>query len=81
MKNTENLKKPFFANFLENQMSKEEQGSLQGGGITSVLADNAQTMKYPSDSEEGPGNQTKPAADVSQTMKYPSDSDESGTEI
>ncbi len=80
MKNTENLKKPFFANFLENQMTKEEQGALQGG-ITTVLVDNAQTMKYPSDSEEGPGNQTKPAADVSQTMKYPSDSDESGTEI
>ena len=80
MKNTENLKKPFFANFLENQISKEEQNILQGGA-TSVLADGAQTMKYPSDSEDGPGNQTKPALDTAQTMKYPSDSDESGTEV
>lgn len=80
MKNTENLKKPFFANFLESQISKDEQSILQGGA-TSVLADNAQTMKYPSDSEDGPGNQTKPALDTAQTMKYPSDSDESGTEV
>lgn len=81
MKKNENSKKPFFANFLENQISKDEQNSIQGGTITSRLADNAQTMKYPSDSEEGPGGQTKPTMDIYETMKYPSDSDEAGTDI
>jgi hypothetical protein len=82
MKKNENLKKPFFANFLENQISKDEQNALQGGAITSILRDNVQTMKYPSDSEEGPGGEvTKPVLDTAQTMKYPSDSDESGTEV
>ncbi|MEO8517103.1 MAG: microviridin/marinostatin family tricyclic proteinase inhibitor [Flavobacterium sp.] len=80
MKNTENLKKPFFANFLENQISKDEQNIVQGGATTSVLSDNAQTMKYPSDSEDSSGV-TKPIYDTAQTMKYPSDSDESGTEL
>ena len=80
MKKTENLRKPFFSNFLENQMSKDEQNALQGGA-TSPLADGAQTMKYPSDSEDGPGNPTKPSADIAETMKYPSDSDESGTAV
>lgn len=80
MKKNENSKKPFFANFLENQISKDEQNAVQGGA-TSVLADSAQTMKYPSDSEDGPGGQTKPSADIYETMKYPSDSDEAGTKI
>ena len=80
MKKNENLKKPFFANFLENQISKDEQNAVQGGA-TSVLADSAQTMKYPSDSEDGPGNPTKPIYDTAQTMKYPSDSDEDYSEI
>ncbi|MCL9804624.1 microviridin/marinostatin family tricyclic proteinase inhibitor [Flavobacterium amniphilum] len=75
------LKKPFFASFLENQMSKEEANAVQGGAITSVLRDTVQTMKYPSDGEEGPGGTTKPSADVYETMKYPSDSDEDGTAI
>nr|WP_294938957.1 microviridin/marinostatin family tricyclic proteinase inhibitor [uncultured Flavobacterium sp.] len=75
-----NLKKPFFANFLENQLAKNEQDAIQGGA-TSVLRDNVQTMKYPSDSEEGPGSEaaTKPTADIMHTMKYPSDNDEDGT--
>ena len=81
MKKNENSKKPFFANFLENQISKDEQNSIQGGAVTSVLSDTAQTMKYPSDSEDGPGNPTKPSLDIYETMKYPSDSDEAGTEI
>lgn len=80
MKKSENSKKPFFANFLENQISKDEQNAIQGG-ITTVAIDNAQTMKYPSDSEDGPGNPTKPVYDTAQTMKYPSDSDEDYTEI
>ncbi len=81
MKKNENSKKPFFANFLENQISKDEQNSIQGGAVTSVLSDTVQTMKYPSDSEDGPGNPTKPSLDIYETMKYPSDSDEAGTEI
>ncbi len=79
MKKNENLKKPFFANFLENQISKDEQNSVQGG-ITSVLTDSAQTMKYPSDSDEDSAT-TKPIYDTAQTMKYPSDSDEDYSEI
>ncbi len=82
MKKNENSKKPFFANFLENQISKDEQNAIQGsGGTTNVISDNVQTMKYPSDSEDGPGNGTKPTLDIVETMKYPSDSDESGTSI
>jgi len=73
-------KKPFFANFLENQLSNQETTALQGGA-TSTLSDSAQTLKYPSDSEDGPGGQTKPALDTVVTMKYPSDDDESGTSI
>ncbi|WP_136667017.1 microviridin/marinostatin family tricyclic proteinase inhibitor [Flavobacterium sp. H122] len=81
MKKNENAKKPFFANFLENQISKDEQNAVQGG-ITTVLKDNAQTMKYPSDSDEAYESLiTKPIYDDAQTMKYPSDSDEDYTEI
>lgn len=95
MKKNENSKKPFFANFLENQISKDEQNNIQGGiGVTSVLKDNVQTMKYPSDSDEAqtmkyPSDSdeaydsaaTKPIYDTAQTMKYPSDSDEDYSEI
>lgn len=73
-------KKPFFANFLENQMSEQETSAVQGGADTTKLTDNVQTMKYPSDSEDGPGG-TKPTVDVLVTMKYPSDDDEAGTEV
>lgn len=57
---------PFFAAFLEAQqnLSAEEQETLQGG----------QTLKYPSDKEDGLG--TGPINDGYQTQKYPSDSDE-----
>lgn len=82
MKKNENSKKPFFANFLENQISKDEQNAIQGNGVTtSTISDSVQTMKYPSDSEDGPGNSTKPASDIYETMKYPSDSDESGVGV
>ncbi len=61
------MKKPFFAQFLENQLSESEQQNSKGGRvlITKPAFDLDQTMKYPSDSDEG---------DV--TMKYPSDNDE-----
>jgi len=72
-KKTNSLHQPFFASFLESQARQ----SIQGGddpSPTSVLADQPQTMKYPSDQEDG--GPTKPALDGYQTMKYPSDSDE-----
>lgn len=64
MKNQE-LKKPFFANFLENELTKEASNEVQGG-VTSRIRD-VET--------------TKPIFDTVQTMKYPSDNDESGIDI
>jgi hypothetical protein len=55
-----NVKKPFFAKFLENQVKEENLTNTKGGVVPPV----DQTMKYPSDSDEY------------QTMKYPSDNDE-----
>jgi len=68
------MKKPFFANFLENQVNEEENQQVKGGLIsasTDKFADLDQTMKYPSDNDEG----------GYQTMKYPSDNDEGGNEL
>lgn len=66
------MKKPFFADFLENQMEKEDANSVQGG-VTSTILDVAITTKYPSDQEDNP---TKPVLDMYHTMKYPSDGDD-----
>lgn len=60
----QNLKKPFFSNFLENQLNKNSEPEIQGGRPTAPLIDTPQTNKHPSDADE----------DV--TLKYPSDSDE-----
>ncbi|MGS2762102.1 microviridin/marinostatin family tricyclic proteinase inhibitor [Sinomicrobium sp. M5D2P9] len=75
-KENKSLKKPFFANFLEHQVSGEEQESVQGGA----------TLKFPSDQEEdGSGTTstiTKPVLDQDGggdvTQKFPSDDDEEG---
>lgn len=72
MQNDKDLKKPFFAAFLESQLSTEESQGVQGGEITTRIADIVQTMKYPSDIEES----TKPTLDMEHTLKYPSDGDE-----
>lgn len=48
-------KKPFFARLLEDQELEQVSGGGEG------------TLKYPSDSDEGP---------VDGTLKYPSDSDD-----
>lgn len=64
-------KKPFFAKFLENQMSEEASASVQGGTNTPV------TMKYPSDNEDSVPTTSK-RTDIVVTMKYPSDDDEAG---
>jgi len=84
MKNNKDLKKPFFANFLENQMSNEEKSTVQGGDIITLkTADTIYvTLKYPSDNEDGPGPiVTSKNLDMMQTMKYPSDNDETGGPI
>jgi hypothetical protein len=76
--NNENLKKPFFASFLENQLKEDSTQRIQGGGDpspTSVTADVPHTLKYPSDQEDNP---TAKTTDLYQTMKYPSDNDEVG---
>jgi hypothetical protein len=74
MKNQE-LKKPFFANFLENQLTQGESNEVQGGALTSKLNDGDHTLKFPSDSDD---DTTNPISDNVHTMKYPSDNDESG---
>lgn len=71
MKKQNELKKPFFAAFLENQLSPDDAQTVQGGTSNPVL-DNAQTMKYPSDQED----HTSKATDLEHTMKYPSDGDD-----
>ncbi|MBX9253576.1 microviridin/marinostatin family tricyclic proteinase inhibitor [Desmonostoc muscorum CCALA 125] len=60
---------PFFARFLEGQsfedLSDEESEGFSGGGCTSKKNDElVQTLKFPSDQEDGV------------TKKYPSDNDE-----
>lgn len=69
MKKSTGLQRPFFANFLENQA----QQAIQGGGdpsTTSVIPDQAQTHKYPSDQEDNPTDKEK---DDDYSKKYPSD--------
>ncbi len=78
MQKNKNLKKPFFSNFLKNQLSEDAESTVQAGI-------GAQTHKYPSDSEDDVSkkypsdledDQTKPALDEAQTQKYPSDGDD-----
>ena len=52
----EPVESPFFARYLEGQLSDEEQKTVVGGQLPfykSKLSDMSQTMKYPSDSDEG----------------------------
>jgi len=75
MKKTETAgQKPFFAAFLENQISRQSAAAVQGGDpVTSVIPDQAQTNKYPSDQEDNP---TDKNWDCILTQKYPSDGDD-----
>lgn len=77
MKKEQGLAKPFFAAFLENQLRKTAETSVQGGATLKYPSDleEAQTNKYPSDQEDAA---TKPTADIRHTDKYPSDGDEDG---
>lgn len=69
------LHQPFFASFLESQAQQSVQGGGNDPSPTSVLADQAQTQKYPSDQEDNP-SPTSAIKDSVQTMKAPSDNDE-----
>jgi hypothetical protein len=71
-KSTGGLQKPFFASFLENQIRSENAHNVQGGGdpSTNIIADQPQTMKYPSDCEDNPTDKEK---DDDFSKKYPSD--------
>lgn len=64
----ESKKTPFFARFLENQISTKKMETMNGGATQKFPSDSDEaevTMKAPSDSDEG-----------NVTMKHPSDSDE-----
>jgi len=84
-KKNENNRKPFFAEFLESQLDKDQARRIQGGDSDPAL-DQAQTNKYPSDQEDNPQTKkypsdceddtTKPLLDQAQTQKYPSDGDD-----
>lgn len=64
--NKKNLKKPFFASFLEKQV-KEPEKVKGGGSVTSALQDGVTSALQ--------DNVTRPGGDHV-TLKYPSDSDE-----
>ncbi|MBD2536645.1 microviridin/marinostatin family tricyclic proteinase inhibitor [Nostoc flagelliforme FACHB-838] len=53
----EPLEQPFFARYLEGQLSDEEQKTVVGGNSlfqisSNKFSDMAQTMKYPSDGDD-----------------------------
>ncbi len=76
MKNKKS-KKPFFAKFLENQISSEESSALNGGdGFTKPVKDVAVTLKYPSDNDEFVTLKYPSDDDEDVTLKYPSDGDD-----
>jgi len=62
-------KVPFFAQFLENQITENE---VKGGSHISDKLSDMYTKKYPSDCDEV----TSPKLDIVVTLKYPSDADE-----
>ena len=66
MQKNQNLKKPFFSSFMEQQLDTQAEETVNGAGEN-------QTQKYPSDKED---DYTKPTLDMAQTQKYPSDGDD-----
>lgn len=60
------LRKPFFSNFMEQQLDNKAEENVSGAGLSL-------TQKYPSDKED---DYTKPTLDMAQTQKYPSDGDD-----
>lgn len=69
------MKTPFFARFLENQLSEEESGKVVG-----AIRPPSMTMKAPSDNDEDVTMKYPSDGDENVTMKYPSDDDEAVTE-
>ena len=74
---------PFFARFLEGQnfedLSEQESEAISGGscGVTKKKKDPiAQTLKYPSDQEDGVTKKAPSDSDEAFTNKYPSDGDD-----
>ena len=73
-------KKPFFARFLENQMSEEKAQHVGSGTVTTYKYpsddDEFTTAKYPSDDDEPTTRKYPSDDDEFTTYKYPSDDDE-----
>jgi len=69
MKNEQDQRQPFFAQFLEDQI-KEEPSAAGGEGahLTQPIVDNVTIPERDS--------VTKPSSDMAQTLKYPSDGDD-----
>ncbi|MGE0079548.1 MAG: microviridin/marinostatin family tricyclic proteinase inhibitor [Bacteroidales bacterium] len=65
------MKKPFFARFLENQLSNEDEQNIKGSAKIVAV-----TMKAPSDDDENVTMKYPSDGDENVTLKYPSDSDE-----
>jgi hypothetical protein len=64
--------KPFFAKFLENQLSRAEQRRTQGGTTTEIT-----TLRHlRTDIEESPAGPVYEELTRPQTDKYPSDSED-----
>jgi hypothetical protein len=74
------MKKPFFSNFLENQVSQKEANEIKAGSPTIVHGDPCSTMgAYMSNGAiEAHNPNCEP---VYVTLKYPSDSEDTGTVI
>jgi hypothetical protein len=75
---------PFFARFLENQLSSGEQRRARGGNPEDCLPDLAMTLKAPSDLEDSYGITAPALRDIPeevidlfvQTNKFPSDKED-----
>jgi Serine endopeptidase inhibitors len=75
---------PFFARFLEGQsledLSEEESKAIIGGCNNTTNQNNdggIQTLKFPSDQEEGAVTTNPDKDDYAVTLKHPSDGDDS----
>lgn len=74
------MKKPFFTNFLENQVSQKEANEIKAGSPMIVNGDNCYTMgNYQSNGAVEAHNPN--CEPVYVTLKYPSDSEDTGTVI
>jgi Serine endopeptidase inhibitors len=73
---TKHKKSPFFSKFLESQQVTNKTEIAGGSGPTSILKDQAQTLKYPSDAEDVVTTKFPSDNDEAITLKYPSDGDD-----